>query len=229
MMIIDKILIWSHVAAGTLSLVTGLIAAFYTRKGSNLHRQLGKVYFWSMFWIFISALLIVSFIQFSFFLTIIAVFSFYLAYSGYRVLKLKKTMKPELIDWIASIIAMIVGASLFIYGVIMHTQSNFILGNLSTIFGFFTARTGLVNFNGFRKIHQQEKMWWWFAHMGSMSGSLIAAITAFLVQNGRIFGVSENLNWALWILPSIVGTPLIFYWVNKYRKQFKVGKYANAQ
>ncbi len=65
--------------------------------------------------------------------------------------------------------------------------------------------------------------------MGAMCGSLIAAITAFLVQNGRIFGVSENLNWALWLFPSIVGAPLIFFWVSNYKKQFKVGKYANEQ
>jgi hypothetical protein len=224
--IIDKILIWSHVAAGILSLVTGLIAAIFARKGGKLHRQVGKTYFWSMFWIFVSAILIVCFVRFNFFLTIIAVFSFYLTFNGYRVLTLKKTMQAAPIDWIASIIAITFGASLLVYGIIILIQSNEALAYLSIIFGFFTTRTGFINFKGFRKIDQQEKMWWWFAHMGSMCGSLIAAFTAFLVQNGRIFNVPESFGWALWLLPAIVGSPLIFYWVNKYKKQFKLGKYS---
>jgi len=226
MELFEQILIWSHVLAGAISLITGIMAAFVREKGGKLHRRVGKIYFWSMFWIFISALLIVSFVRFSFFLTIIAVFSFYLAFSGYRILKLKKTMKPELIDWTASIIAMIFGASLLTYGILTLIKSSELLGYLSIIFGFFTAKSGYSNFSGFRKIDKQEKMWWWFVHLGSMSGSLIAAFTAFLVQNGRIFGVSEDLGWTLWILPTIVGSPFIFYWVNHYRKLFKVGKYA---
>ncbi len=222
MEILEKILIWSHVAAGALSLVTGILAAFFGKKGGKLHRQVGKIFFWSMFWVFVSALLVVTLIRVNFFLTIIAVFSFYMAFSGYRVLKIKKTMKPELIDWTAAVITMAFGSGLLVYGIINLINNDFgsLVGYLSLIFGFFTSQTGYVNFKGFRNIDKQEKMWWWFAHMNSMTGSFIAAITAFLVQNGRMFDLPDQYGWVPWILPALIGLPLVSYWAGKYKKQF---------
>ena len=64
--------------------------------------------------------------------------------------------------------------------------------------------------------------------MNSMGGSLIASITAFLVQNGRIFDLPNNLAWLPWILPAMIGSPLIAFWARKYRQKFGVGKYARA-
>ncbi len=222
MEILEKILIWSHVLAGAISLIAGFMAAFAGKKGGKLHRQVGKTFFWSMFWIFVSALIIVTLVRFSFFLTVIAVFSFYLAFSGYRVLKIKRTMKAARLDWAAAIIAILFGLGLLIYGGTELISSDFesILGYLSLFFGFFTIQTGYQSIKGFMNLDKQEKMWWWFAHMNAMCGSLIAAITAFLVQNGRIFGLSDDLAWLPWVLPVLVGAPLINFWSRKYRKQF---------
>ena len=76
----EKLLILSHVVAGGLTLVSGLLAAFVGKKGGKLHKQVGNTFFWSMFWIFVSAILIISFVRFSDFLLVIAVFSFYMAF-----------------------------------------------------------------------------------------------------------------------------------------------------
>jgi hypothetical protein len=97
------------------------------------------------------------------------------------------------------------------------------------IFGFVTANTAWINIKGFRNADKQEKMWWWFAHMNLMGGSFIASITAFLVQNGRLFDFMGEMGWILWILPAAIGSPLIAYWANWYRKKFKVGKYAHVE
>jgi len=220
---LEQIIILSHVIAGGLTLASGLMAAFIGKKGGKLHKQVGKVFFWSMFWIFISALLIIAFIRFNFFLLIIAVFSFYMTFSGVRVLKIKKTLKVEWYDWAASVITMLFGLSLFIIGIrllILNGTQN-AMGYLCLFFGFFTANTAWLNFKGFRK-KEQPKMWWWFAHMNSMCGALIASITAFLVQNGEIFGIADRMNWLLWVLPAAIGSPLISYWARKYRQQFGV-------
>lgn len=223
MELLEKMLIYSHVIAGITSLLMGLSSAFIGKKGGKLHRQLGKIFFGSMFWVFISAMLIISFVRFNSFLMVIAVFSFYMAFSGYRVLKIKRTMKVEAIDWIAAVITILFGLTMLGMGVNYLLQSNFssVLGYLSLFFGFFTAQTGWQNYKGFKRLAEAEKMWWWFAHMNSMSGSLIASITAFLVQNGRIFNLPSDLGWILWILPAFVGLPLISYWARKYRKQFQ--------
>ena len=102
-------LILSHVVAGVTTLISGLLAAFFGKKGGKLHRQVGLVFYWSMFWIFISALLIISFVRFSAFLLVIAVFSWYMTFSGVRVLKLKKTMMAKPVDWTAAIITLLSG------------------------------------------------------------------------------------------------------------------------
>ena len=227
----EQILIISHVVAGFLSLVTGLIAAFFGKKGGKLHRQVGKVFYWCMFWIFISAILIISFVRFNPFLLVIAVFSFYMAFAGVRVLTIKKTMKAARIDWAASVITMGFGLAMVIMGLSYQLESDWssVYGYLCLFFGFFTAQTGWVNFKTFRNLEKAEKMWWWLAHMGSMTGSFIASITAFLVLNGRIFDLSDNIGWVPWILPALIGVPISTYWANKYRKQFKMGKYATAK
>lgn len=220
---IEKVILLSHALAGILTLISGLLAAFVGKKGGKLHRQVGGIFFWSMFWIFISALIIISFIRFNFFLLIIAVFSFYMTFSGVRVLKIKKDMNVQWYDWAASILTMLFGLSLILIGVrlfILNGTSN-AMAFLSVFFGFFTANTARLNFMGFRaKI--RPKMWWWFAHMNSMCGALIASITAFLVQNGEIFGIADRMNWMLWVLPAGIGSPLIAFWARKYRRQFNV-------
>ena len=223
MELLERILILSHVIAGVSSLLMGLASAFIGKKGGKLHRQVGKVFFWCMFWVFISAMLIISFVRFNSFLMVIAVFSFYMAFSGYRVLKIKRSMKVERIDWVAAVITILFGLSMLGMGVNYLIQSDFssVLGYLSLFFGFFTAQTGWQNYSGFKKLAEAEKMWWWFAHMNSMCGSLIASITAFLVLNGRIFNLPSEMVWIPWVLPAIVGVPLISYWARKYRKQFK--------
>ena len=225
----EKLLIISHVIAGGLTLVTGLLAAFVGKKGGKLHKQVGNAFFWSMLWIFVSAILIISFVRFSGFLLVIAVFSFYMAFSGVRVLRIKKINRVEKIDWVAAIITMIFGVGMVGLGVyyLLKTEST-ILGLLCFFFGFFTTNTARVNYVGFKKLASADKMWWWFAHMNLMVGSLIASITAFLVQNGRMFDLPSEMAWIPWVLPAVIGSPLTSYWANKYRKQFKVGKYATA-
>ena len=46
----EKALLISHAIAGGLTLVSGLMAAFIGKKGGNLHKQVGQVFFYSMAW-----------------------------------------------------------------------------------------------------------------------------------------------------------------------------------
>ena len=84
-----KILLFIHVIAGFTSLTTGLIA-FTTQKGGANHRKIGKVYFYAMTTVFVTAI-IVSVYKFIPFLFMIAFLSYYSVFAGVRALKTQKT------------------------------------------------------------------------------------------------------------------------------------------
>jgi hypothetical protein len=62
----------------------------------------------------------------------------------------------------------------------------------------------------------KEKMHWWFTHIGSMGGSYISAVTAFVVVNISL----PQYNWVLWILPAAIGGVLIARTIRRYKAQF---------
>lgn len=103
MNILIKILLFIHVLAGFTSLIAGPVAAA-TTKGGKSHRKWGMIYFWGMLVVFITAI-IVSTYKFIPFLFMIAFFSFYQVFTGYRILFLKqlyKDQKAKWFDWLAA-------------------------------------------------------------------------------------------------------------------------------
>ncbi len=89
-----------HVAAGFVALVMAPIA-MWTQKGGKQHRRWGKVYFWAMFVIFVTALALVYFRP-NFFLLMISFLSFYCAFSGYRALFRKRPGQATWLDWLGA-------------------------------------------------------------------------------------------------------------------------------
>jgi flagellar biosynthesis protein FliQ len=68
----------------------------------------------------------------------------------------------------------------------------------------------------------KKRKWknWLGKHIGGMLGSYIAIITAVLVVNGHnIPFIKEIPRIIIWILPTIIGTPLIFRVGMKYTKK----------
>jgi len=79
---------WIHIVAGMLAL--GLApAAMLTVKGGRAHRRWGKIYFWSMAVVAATAVSL-GLWRPKIFLALLAVFSFYLAFSAYRALFRKR-------------------------------------------------------------------------------------------------------------------------------------------
>jgi uncharacterized membrane protein len=91
-----KLLLYTHIAGGALALLTGAVSLL-TSKGNKVHRRSGLVFFYSMLAVAISAF-VISVVKNNPFLLAISVFSFYLNYTGYRVLK-NKTGKYRWFDW----------------------------------------------------------------------------------------------------------------------------------
>ena len=84
-------LLVAHIAVGFTALAVGPFAMF-SAKGGTLHRRAGMVYVWAMVAVVITAVVLAVYRP-NLFLLGVAVFSFYLTFSGYRALFHKKLHK----------------------------------------------------------------------------------------------------------------------------------------
>ena len=211
------IILWLHIAGGTLALMAGL-GAMLTKKGSPIHRKFGKVYFWSMTVVFMGALALAIGHQRDF-LLMVAFFSYYMTVRGYRILYLKKLssgQEPTWLDWMITIIS---GA--FILYLLYWGGQELYLGEGMGIVGIAFGSIGLSflvqDVKNFIR-PPKEKMPWLYGHIASMGGSYISAVTAFIVVNIQI----GQFNWILWILPAAIGGLLIGRSIRYYKLQHAV-------
>jgi uncharacterized membrane protein len=80
---IEKPLLYLHILAGFISLGIAYVLLFI-KKGNKRHKKLGMIYVYGMSTIFVTAIPLSLLGEFNPFLFVIAIFSFYLAFSGYR-------------------------------------------------------------------------------------------------------------------------------------------------
>jgi len=210
-----RILLIIHIAGGTTALVSGLIAML-THKGGTAHRRAGKVYFWGMTGVFISAV-ILSLAKDNIFLLLVGFFSYYLTARGYRILYLKKLssgQKAAAADWLITGVAALFIVALTGWGIFL-LMAGYSMGIVAIAFAFIGAlfvRKDILQFVRPPK----EKMHWWYGHISSMGGSYISASTAFVVTNIQL----PQYQWVLWLLPSVVGTILITRTIRYYKARF---------
>ena len=218
--LIDQLLI-IHIAAGVISLVTGLISIL-SLKGGKVHKKSGKIYFYSMTIVFVTAIIIASY-RFNRFLFLIAFLSYYSVFAGVRKLRLKnlhKNQKPKWYDWTAGIINGIANLFFIGLGIYYSIENGFFSGGalLSVGFGIGGLLISYVNLKPFI-IRPNKSYHWYLSHIGNMFGGYIATSTAFL---STLISKYEIMNPFLgFALPSIIGVPLLIYWMNKTEKTFK--------
>ena len=201
-----------HIVGGTTALTSGLVAMF-TLKGSKLHRLAGKIYFWGMTAVFVGAV-IVALGHDKPFLLMVGFFSYYMTVRGYRVLSLKQLSKPALLDWFIMSVSGIFLLALLSWG-IYSLINGFSMGIVALTFSGIGLSFLFIDVRNFIR-PPKEKMHWWFTHIGSMGGSYISAVTAFIVVNIQF----QQFNWVLWILPAMIGGIIIGRTIRKYHLQF---------
>lgn len=199
-----------HIIAGFTALLTGL-ASTVARKGRKLHRVNGKIYFWSMLFVAVSAAMMSLIKELDFFL-MLSMFSFYSAYSGFRAIR-NKERRATVIDWL-----MLSGA--IVTCGFMILSFNIILTVFGVIFGSFL-------FSDIRQFTSEPRpiksMNWLLVHIGRMLSAYIATTTAFIVVNfGNYF--SGNWNLIVWLGPTVIGIPLISYWISQYKPKKNLAK-----
>jgi hypothetical protein len=205
-----------HIACGFGSFVLAPIA-FATVKGGKQHRRWGMVYLWAMGGVAATALPM-SLYRPVLFLAMVAVFSFYAAFSGYRVLKLKALArggKAEAIDWIAAGITFGSSALLAVLAVVSPKTVQH-MGVVAIVFGAvgMTLAIGQVRTFVFKPT---EKLFWIPTHIGNFIGSYIAAWSAFSVTTlSQYFGNA----WYVWLWPTMIGVPAIFVTVAYFMRRY---------
>lgn len=210
-----------HVTAGVIGFFVAP-AAMLTVKGGLWHRRWGKIYFCAMTAAAASAVLLSTFgVRQNLFLTFIGVFSFYLSYSGYRVLYQKRPAQgqgPKLIDWVVAVSTAAAGLGLIVAGVVKPTPMWAYISTVAIVLGAACLINATQDIRRFLR-PPSDKNFWWYHHMTGMLASYIAAMTAFLVNNARHMGFGGPV-WIWWLLPTIVGIPAIATWTRYYRAKF---------
>ena len=198
-------LLVAHIFAGCISLIAAVFAVL-SSKGKKAHILAGRTYFWGMAVIFLTAIpmSISSSNVFSF---LIAIFSFYLAYAGMRFAR-NRTGTANLFDWVAVGLMVFSGLAMWFLALVyfMNNNSQYIT---LTVFGFIAISLGYMDFRSYRNksaIGKQRIA----RHLTNMLAGTIAVITAVLVTNLSIEPV-----FILWILPTIIISPIIFWWNRK--------------
>jgi hypothetical protein len=219
-----------HVTAALFALVIAPLA-MVTRKGGLAHRRWGKAYFWGMFITNGSALILLAW-RFNIFLLGVTVLSFYGAFTGYRAIYWKRPLKgagPTWLDRGATWVVLAAGVALFAWGIVTAlgltrlwipnnggTFAIFVI--LPLLFGAAIATDAITDLRIYRA-PSTDCHWWWYYHMERMLGSYIALLTALMVQQVGP-SLPGSFAWVVWVVPAMIGTPAISYWIVHYRRKF---------
>ena len=145
----------------------------------------------------------------SVFLLLIAFFSFYLVFAGWRFAR-NRSRRPQPIDWCAVAIMGLTGLGMWGYAVVLALSGT---GNWVTMLVFgaiavaLSVADGLFFKQGLSTGRRPAAHLRIQRHLTNMMSGTIATITAVMVVN-----VSMNPVWLPWLLPTIVITPLITWW-----------------
>ena len=202
------ILLPIHILAGTIALLCAALAVS-SEKGKRLHVLSGRTYFWGMATIFLTAIPM-SIISNNIFLFLIAIFSFYLAFAGMRFARNRKGVATTL-DWISVSLMILSGLGMWILAAIYFSNTNTQYIVL-LVFGFLAIALGYADFKSHKNKSAigKERI---SRHLTNMMGGTIAVVTAVLVVNPPF-----EPEWVWWVLPTVMITPLIFWWNSKILK-----------
>ncbi len=212
--------LYLHIFAGFTALTTGLVPMF-SQKGSKVHITWGKVYYWAMFVVAITALIRFQMKLNLIFLSGIAVFSFYNTFTGARLIHRKTNPKPLFVDWFGAVLMVIGSFGMLYFSYLAYRMDNVFYTILFTIFGLFMfvlAFEDLRVFTGRKLIDNDVPVplrYWFQNHISRMGGSYIATVTAFLVVNNPPY----IPGLVVWIAPGVIGGILIAITRIKYGKK----------
>ena len=138
------------------------------------------------------------------FLLFIAIFSLYLALSGWRYAK-HRHGRPTVLDRASAGVMAATAIAMVLFGAFMIMRGDSI-GIALTVFGAIGASLAVSDLRTLREgaINDKQRI---AAHLTRMLAGTIATVTAFLVTN-----LTFDPAFLLWLAPTVAITPLIVWW-----------------
>ncbi|MFB6072219.1 MAG: hypothetical protein ABEJ88_04535 [Halobacterium sp.] len=205
----ESAVLWTHIAAGVVALAAGGLA-LATAKGGRTHRRAGRAYVASM-GVVVATVLPLFAVEQSFlrtFLLLVAVFSGYFAFSGYRALARKRPDDdPRLADCAAAVAVAAACVTLGAWGGTLVLAGD-TFGVVMVVFGATGAALGVADLRAFGRNADRP---WLVNHLSRMVGGYVATVTAVSVVN-----LQAAPAVVAWLWPTAVGVPLIWYWQAEY-------------
>ena len=198
---VSLILLSVHIAAGSVALLTAAMA-LTTPKGERWHIRAGRVYAIGMTLVFVTAIPL-AILGSSIFLFLIAFFSFYLVFAGWRFAR-NRQRHAHPVDWAAVGILAVTGLGMWGYAVVIGLGGSsqwvtlLLFGGIALALSVADGWFHRTQPGGARRVAR---------HLTNMMAGTIATITAVTVVN-----VDMDPVWVPWILPTVVITPLIVWW-----------------
>lgn len=213
---IYSIVLGVHVASGFSALFGGLIPML-AKKGSKLHVRGGWFYFWAMF-----GVLVTTIVMFCFkpdrllFLLLIGIFSFYNVFSGVRKVRFKKkNARAAVLDWSVASIVILSSFLMLAKSMQLLFLASYGMAILYGVFGLVCFGVSFQDLKDFRsmKLGKGMRDTWMILHIGGMGAGYIATITAFLVVNNSVLP-----PLVVWIGPGVIGGIILSRISKRYRK-----------
>ena len=206
------IILHIHSIFGVIVFLSGLLQILLKKEGKR-HRIMGQVYLYSWIFLLISGTFMAGVV-----ITVIGIFGFYFTLTGARIGHLKN--KP--ITWFEKAIFIMGGltaVAMLYYAVVLFMRGQQSWPIILAVFGaiFLWTTAGDIFKYILNKPFKKQiygKFDWYFEHFTRMLISFIAAVTAFTsIQD--VFG-NNTLNF---LLPTLIGTILIFFTTKSYKKK----------
>jgi uncharacterized membrane protein len=207
---VEEVVLWGHIAAGVVAILAG-VGAIATEKGGQIHRRVGRVFVYAMAVVVgtVFPLLALDPTTMRVFLALVAVFSGYFAFSGYRVLSRKRPSDAaDSVDWAAAVGTVVACLALGGWGVVWLLDGR-TFGIVMAVFGGIGLFFGTYDLRAFRGTGESGS--WIVSHLQRMLAAFIATVSAVSAVN-----LTPTLGFLAWLWPTIVGVPLITYWSWKY-------------
>lgn len=216
---IHPILLGVHIAGGAVALAAGLGAILTRPKGARLHRRAGRIYVYGMVTVLATGIPL-ALAQSSLFLVLVAIFTGYVLFAGYRVLSRKRPSPGDasLVDLGAHWSMVVAGLGMIAYGGVGIVFFTIGLNPVLVIFGVLGVLMARDELQAIQDPPEDPRAWF-YNHIGYMGGAYIATVTAFATIN--LGNVPELVRW---LGPGAIGVPVIMYTTKRYRERFEQGR-----
>lgn len=201
-----------HVLAGIIAMFIAIVP-YASKKGGKVHAQYGRYFLYLMAIVIITALNGVLFFRDRPFLTVVTMLSFYMAYSGYRVLKTKPRGFTKIDFAVMLLVLLSLGSFLYQFRTAKILWSPVVVYYLSGYLGLVLA-FDIIRFV-LPKLIKNERFWV-YEHIWKMTGAFSALVSA---GAGTVFEAYEPWNQ---IVPAVVTTIWLLFCLFYFPKQSAV-------